>query len=102
MSDSNGEALGEDGATRRPVRNNDERRMLRMVRAGWMPSDEKLDEIRGSIEKVAISSGDPRARIMAAKILLEAEVAIVNSANQMVEIEDSEAEEIDPEEPMQP
>jgi hypothetical protein len=103
MDYGNRDPLGLSGVARNSRYKVDynERLMMRMVRAGWLPSDEKLKEIKDSIEQVAISSPDHRARIMAAKLFVDAEIAHVNSVNLLTnedtEAEASEDESADPE-----
>lgn len=92
--------MGANGATRRG-RDPAERLLLRCVRAGWCVPDDELEAVRNSIVRLTTDAMDDRTKVMAAKLLLEAEVAHVNSSNLMTdentETEASEDESNDPE-----
>ena len=91
--------LGLRGATRRKYKiDPDERLFLRMIRRGWLPPDDKLEEVRDSIQDVAINSVDPRARVAAARLLLDAEIEFVRGSEarpEVVSYNEEEPDELD-------
>lgn len=91
--------LGLRGATRRKYKiDPDERLFLRMIRRGWLPPDDKLEQVRDSIQEVAINSADPRARVAAARLLLDAEIEFVRGSEarpEFVAYDPEEPDELD-------
>lgn len=74
------------------------RLMMRMIRHGWLPPDDKLAEVRDSIQDVAINSVDPRARVAAARLLLDAEIEFVRGSEarpEVVSYNEEEPDELD-------
>lgn len=72
--------------------------MMRMIRHGWLPPDDKLAEVRDSIQDVAINSVDPRARVAAARLLLDAEIEFVRGSEarpEVVSYNEEEPDELD-------
>jgi hypothetical protein len=84
------------------VQGSEHRIVLRMLRAGWLVPDDKLEQVRESIEYIATESPDHRARVQAAALLINTEVAyaqsaIALSANQTTQVTDPTPEPDDPE-----
>ena len=71
------------------------RLMMRMIRHGWLPPDDKLAEVRDSIQDVAINSVDPRAKVAAARLLLDAEIEFVRGSEARPEVVAYDPEEPD-------
>lgn len=99
-NEPNNQTLGANGVVRRG-RNADERLTLRMVRAGWLVPDDKLEEVRDSVINLVHNAADDRTRVMAAKLLADVEVAHVNSVNaiQPNENQNTEAAEDESDDP---
>jgi hypothetical protein len=93
--------VGADGATRKRGRDCAERRLIRAVRAGWCVPESELENVRNTVVGLVHDAMDDRTKVMAAKLLLEAEIAHVNSVNLLTnedtEAEASEDESADPE-----
>jgi hypothetical protein len=71
---------------------------MRMIRQGWLPPDDKLAEVRESIQDVAINSADPRAKVAAARLLLDAEIEFVRGSEERPETvshDEPEPDELD-------
>lgn len=66
-----------------------------MIRRGWLPPDDKLEQVRDSIQEVAINSADPRARVAAARLLLDAEIEFVRGSEARPEVVAYDPEEPD-------
>jgi hypothetical protein len=80
----------------RGTRDRHGRMIARAMREGWAPSTARLEELRKQVEDVVMTSQDDRAKVLAYRALLESEVAIVNSINQIAGLENSQAEATDP------
>jgi hypothetical protein len=92
--------MGDLGPHRGQRRDREGRMKARALRSNWAPSDERLNALRHKVEEIVMNSTDDRAKVLAYRALLESEIAIVNSVNQIAGIEDSQAdisEEPDPE-----
>ena len=76
------------------------RLLVRMIRMGWLPPDDRLEEVRQSLEDVAIHSLDDRAKVAAARVLLDAEIEATRQAAENVI--DITADTIETEEPTEP
>lgn len=77
--------MGSDSPTRRDY---NARLLLKMIRSGWIVPPERLVEVREAIEDVAIHSPDDRARIGAANLLLNAEIAFAQTQETQTELND--------------
>lgn len=81
-------------------RDKNARLLVRMIRMGWLPPDDRLEEVRQSLEDVAIHSLDDRAKVSAARVLLDAEIEATRQAAENVI--DITADTIEIEEPTEP
>lgn len=81
-------------------RDKNARLLVRMLRMGWLPPDDRLEEVRQSLEDVAIHSLDDRAKVAAARVLLDAEIEATRQASENVI--DITVENIETEEPTEP
>lgn len=96
--------MGDLGPHPGQKRDREGRLAARALRGNWAPDDETLDKLRKRVEGVVLTSPDDRAIVLAYRALLEADVAVVNSINQIAGVEGSEVkttearpEPIDPE-----
>ena len=100
---SNDEHRGLRGSVRRYSRDLEARLVLRMVREGWLVPEQKIPRLRQEVEDIVTEGRDERAKVQAFRALVETEIAIVNSANQAENAEDSETKEVSPKpEPIDP
>jgi len=84
MSDLLG-PMGSDCPTKRDYNG---RLLIKMIRSGWLVPPDKLVQVRESLEDVAIHSPDDRARIAAANVLLNAEIAHAQTQSEQADIAD--------------
>ena len=100
---SSDEHRGLRGGVRRYSRDLEARLVLRMVREGWLVPEQKIPRLRQEVEDIVTEGRDERAKVQAFRALVETEIAIVNSANQAENAQDSETKEVDPKpEPIDP
>ena len=82
--------MGDLGQARaRQTRDRMGRIVARALREGWAPNIEKLDRLREEVENVILNSADDRAKVLAYRALLDSEIAIVNSINQIAALENN-------------
>ena len=81
-------------------RDKNARLLVRMIRMGWLPPADRLEEVRQSIEDVAIGSHDDRAKVAAARLLLDAEIEATRQAENIIDVTAEDYAEIpEPTEP---
>jgi hypothetical protein len=99
---TNNEHRGLRGGARGYSRNLDDRLVLRMVRQGWLVPEDKIPRLRQELEDIITDGRDERAKVQSYRALVETEIAIVNSTNQIASVQDSKDSGEPQPEPIEP